>query len=150
MKRCAWSLLLIILAGGGLPGQKAVDRDAVLADPEWRQVYDDCQPDPALLASLRERIRGARVEVYFAFWCGDSRNHVPVFRKIVDLLDAPDLTIEYAEVERKASPEQKFYVADKDVERVPTFIVTRDGSEIGRIIENPKASILEDLLDILL
>ena len=101
-------------------------------------------------ASLRERIAGARVEVYFAFWCGDSRNHVPVFKKIVDLLDLPELAVEYFAVERKASPEQMYYVAGKGVERVPTFIVYRDGSEIGRIIENPKASILEDLLNILL
>jgi hypothetical protein len=111
MKRCAWALLLIVFAGGGLLGQKAVDSDAVLADPGWQRVYDGCQPDPALLASLRERIRGARVEVYFAFWCGDSRNHVPVFKKIVDLLNVPDLAVEYAEVERKASPEQSYYVA---------------------------------------
>ena len=150
MKRCAWILLLLIIAGSGLSGQQAVDGDALLADPEWRSGYDGCQPDPALLASLRERIRGSRLEVYFAFWCGDSRNHVPVFRKIVDLLDVPDLTVEYFAVERKASPEQKYFAADKEVERVPTFIVYRDGREIGRIIENPKVSILEDLLNIVL
>ena len=150
MKRCAWILLVLILAGGRLPGQTSVGRDAVLAEPEWRQIYDDCQPDPALLASLRARIGGARLEVYFAFWCGDSRHHVPVFRKIVDLLDVPDLTVDYFAVERKASPEQKYYAAGKEVERVPTFIVYRDGREIGRIIENPKVSILEDLLNIVL
>lgn len=149
MKRCAWILLVLVLSGG-LFGQQAVDGDALLADPEWRSGYDGCQPDPALLASLRERIRGSRLEVYFAFWCGDSRNHVPVFKKIVDLLDLPELAVEYFAVERKASPEQMYYVAGKGVERVPTFIVYRDGSEIGRIIENPKASILEDLLNILL
>ncbi len=150
MKRCAWILLVLILAGGRLAGQKAVEPGAVLADPEWQKLYDGCQPDPALLASLRERIGGARVEVYFAFWCGDSRNHVPVFKKIVDLLEVPDLTVEYLAVERKASPGQKYYAADKEVERVPTFIVYRDGREIGRIVENPQVSILEDLLNILL
>lgn len=150
MKRGAWILMVLILLGGILPGQKAVERGIVLADPEWQRVYDDCQPDPALLASLRERIRGARAEVYFAFWCGDSRNHVPVFRKIVDLLDVPDLTVEYFAVERKASPEQKYYASGKEVERVPTFILYRDGKEIGRIIENPQVSILEDLLNIVL
>lgn len=148
MKRCAWVLLALVLTTAGLRGQKAVDRDAVLADPEWKEVYDGCQPDTALLAGLRERVHGARVEVYFAFWCGDSRNHVPVFRKIVDLLDVPDLAVEYVAVERKASPEQKYYAAEKGVERVPTFIVYRDGREIGRIVENPRVSILEDLLNI--
>lgn len=150
MKRLAMTAVVLTLAAGWLWGQQAVDKDGILADPEWKKIYDEYQPDMALIAGLRERVRELNAEVYFAFWCGDSRNHVPVFLKIIDVLDVPGLTVDFYEVERKASPEQKYYAAEKEVERVPTFIVYRDGREIGRIVENPKVSILEDLLNILL
>jgi len=39
-------------------------------------------------------------------------------------------------------------VEELKVERVPTFIFYRAGTEIGRIVENPTRGILEDFLAI--
>ncbi|MBI9035345.1 MAG: hypothetical protein JEZ03_12835, partial [Bacteroidales bacterium] len=36
-----------------------------------------------------------------------------------------------------------------DVQRVPTFILTKENIEVGRIIETPELSLEEDLLQIL-
>jgi hypothetical protein len=51
-------------------------------------------------------------------------------------------------VKRKPSKKVKYFVEELKVERVPTFIFYRDGKEIGRIIENPKTSLIEDFLEI--
>ena len=50
---------------------------------------------------------------------------------------------------KKPNKDVKYYVEDMKVERVPTFVFFRDGKEIGRTIENPKKSLLDDFLEIL-
>jgi len=126
--------------------QKPVDRADILQDPEWKKIYEDHVPDAALIAGLRSQAAGLRADVYFAFWCSDSLNHVPVFLKALDVAAVPGFTAVFYEVERKATAEQKYYVEEMKVEKVPTFIFYADGAEIGRIVENPANSLLEDIL----
>ncbi len=131
-------------------GQQAIDRSEILRDPEWKKVYDGYIPDAELIMTLKNMAPEMRIDVYLGLWCSDSRDHVPVFLKIIDGMDAPGLAIDLYLVERKTAPGQKYYVEEKSVERVPTFIFYRDGEEMGRIIENPRLSILEDMLAIML
>jgi predicted DsbA family dithiol-disulfide isomerase len=56
--------------------------------------------------------------------------------------------IRYFAVPRKATKDVKYYVEEMNVEKVPTFIFSRDGKEIGRIKENPKTGMIEDMLNI--
>jgi len=140
---------LLFLAALLYSSPAAVPAADVLKDPEWQQNYDAFDPNPALLAALREKIGvDLQVDVYFGFWCGDSKAHVPPFLKIVDTLHAEGLTVNYFELPRKEKPEQRFFVEELKVERVPTFIFYRAGTEIGRIVENPTRGILEDFLAI--
>lgn len=150
MKRCLSFALMLGLAAMAW-GQRRVDREEILRDPEWRNVHEAYAPDPDLVASLKSLAPEMRIDVYLGLWCGDSREHVPVFLKIMDALASPGLQVTYYAVERKASPEQKYYAEEMGVERVPTFIVFGpDGKERGRIVETPKISILEDLINLLL
>jgi thiol-disulfide isomerase/thioredoxin len=150
MKRLIMCGLALWLACLCARGQEAVDRGDILRDLEWKSIYDAYIPDAGLIATLKNKAPEMRIDVYLGSWCSDSRDHVPVFLKILDVLDAPGLTVCLYEVGRKAAPEQKYYVEEKSVERVPTFIFYKDGAEKGRIIETPKLSILEDMLAILL
>ncbi len=129
-------------------GQRAVAKADILKDVEWKKVYDLVVPDAALIENLRTRAAGLKADVYFAYWCSDSLNHVPVFLKILDALNVPEFTVCFYEVERKSTPGQKHYVADLEIERIPTFIFYANGVELGRIIENPKNSILQDMMAI--
>lgn len=131
-------------------GQQAIDRSEILQDPEWKKVYDDYIPDAELIATLKNKAPEMTIDVYLGLWCSDSMDHVPVFLKIADALDSAGLQVRLYGVERKADPEQKYYVEERQVERVPTFIICSGGEEKGRIVETPKLSILEDLLAILL
>lgn len=146
MKGSAMFLIAVLLAGGAAWAQKPVDKAGILQDPEWKKIYDDYVPSGEAIARLREKAAGLKADVYFAFWCSDSLNHVPVFLKIMDAVAAPGFNVNFYELERKADPEQKYFLEEMLVEKVPTFIFYAAGVEIGRIVENPANSILEDML----
>jgi hypothetical protein len=138
----------ILLAAGPLAAQQAVSPNVLLGDSEWRRVYDGYEPDTALLEALKEKIGGTRLVVVLGTWCDDSRENVPPFLKLMNLLGPAAPDVAYLGVERKGDPQQKFYVPELAVERIPTFIVYRGDREIGRIVEKPRESILGDLLQI--
>ncbi|MDD8012769.1 MAG: thioredoxin family protein [Acidobacteriota bacterium] len=144
---CAMAVLFVSFSAWG---QKAVEKADILKDPEWKKIYDDYVPDAGLIATLKSNVKGLKSDVYFAFWCDDSKNHLPVFLKIMDAIAVPEFKVNFYEVERKAAPDQKFYVEDMLVEKVPTFIFYADDCEIGRIVENPMESILQDMMAIIL
>jgi len=128
-----------------------LSKEKILAsNQQWQEKYDAYEPAAELLEALKTGFgAGMKVDVYLGLWCPDSRNHVPPFIKILDRLGV-SVPVRYVGVPRKASRDVKFYVEEMNVEKVPTFIFYREGKEIGRIIENPKATLLEDIVDIVL
>jgi hypothetical protein len=131
------------------PSAEEVTKEKMLAASQWQEKYQNCVPSPDLLAAVRTKLDKVTFVVYLGLWCSDSRNNVPQFLKILDALETP-IPARYLSVPRKPNSDVKFYDEDLKVERVPTFIVYRNGTEIGRIIENPKTGMLEDLADIVL
>jgi hypothetical protein len=146
MKHSVILAMLVLFVCGSAWGQKAVNRADILLNPEWKKIYDDYKPDTQLIENLKNRAPELKADVYFAYWCDDSKNHVPVFLKILDALQVPEFKVNFYEVEKKATADQKFYVEDMMVEKVPTFIFYANDFELGRIVENPKNSILQDMM----
>jgi thiol-disulfide isomerase/thioredoxin len=132
--------------------QKAVNKADILLVPEWKKIYDDYKPDTELIENLKNKATELKADVYFATWCDDSKNHVPVFLKIVDAVNVPGFKVNFFELEKKATPDQKYYLPELEIEKVPTFIFTNtvNGFELGRIVENPKNSLLQDIMIIVL
>jgi thiol-disulfide isomerase/thioredoxin len=140
-----WTIILVCVSGS-VWGQKAVNKADILLNPEWKKIYDAYRPDAELIENLRNRAPQLKADVYFGYWCDDSKRHVPVFLKILDTLNVPEFKVNFYEVEKKATADQKYYVEDMEVEKVPTFIFYADDFEMGRIVENPKNSILQDMM----
>ncbi len=140
--------ILLMLPFGGPEG---ITRDKILGNgQEWQENYDAFKAEPELLDLLKSKMdEHLRIDVYLGLWCSDSRNTVPPFIKIIDNLNS-STAVRYYAVERKPSQDIKYFVEGLQVERVPTFIVYRDDKEIGRIIENPKATLLDDLIQIIM
>jgi thiol-disulfide isomerase/thioredoxin len=120
--------------------------------PEWRSGYDAYSPDPATIEKLREAAQalqpGLEVTVIYGSWCGDSRDQVPRFLRVQKLVGGRLLPSTFLAISRdKKTPAEA--VEGRDIVKVPTFIVTFKGLEMGRIIETPKISIEADLLEIL-
>jgi len=161
-----FSLLLLALAVAGSWNAKALfasegaeeyllgptDPRTILAiSPEWQAIYDSYAPDPVAFARLSEMAQagsGFKVEVLLGSWCGDSRRQVPKFLKIEDLLGDHPLPATYVGVHKQRELRGDS-VKGKDIQGIPSFIVYRDGKEIGRITEIPKDSMEGDLASIL-
>jgi len=142
------ALLISFVAVSG-PISDEITKEKILATgPEWQERYDKYQPEADMVDALKTKL-GAdmRIDVYLGLWCPDSRNNVPPFIKIIDRLGT-GVPVRYYNEPRKASKEVKYFVEELKVERVPTFIFYKEGKEIGRIIENPKLGMIEDIMEI--
>jgi len=114
------------------------------------EIYEAAQLDTTVMDQIASQLDNSlRIDVYLAYWCKDSKNHLPPFIKIVEELREERCEVHYFVVERKASREVKYFIDDLKVERIPAFIFYRDGEEIGRIIENPETSLAGDFLEII-
>lgn len=141
-------VIFIFLAAVSFAAER-VNKAQILKTEGWNQPYMTYEPDSSMIDTLKSKVGdNLKVDVYLAFWCGDSKRNVPLFLKIVDLIGSKNLRVNYYTVERKPNKETKYFVEKLKVERVPTFIFYRDGKEIGRIIENPENNMLEDFLGI--
>jgi hypothetical protein len=116
----------------------------------WKDNYLNYRVDESLLDTLKSRIdENLTIDVYLGTWCIDSQNNVPPFIRIIEMLNIKDLPVRYFNMDRKPSRDIKFFVEEFKVERVPTFIFYRQGEEIGRIVENPEKSLMEDIIELL-
>jgi thiol-disulfide isomerase/thioredoxin len=127
-------------------------RELVEADPEWAVAEAESQPDPEASKALASVPPGAEVTIFLGTWCSDSRREVPRFWKAVDIaagagMDVP-FAVHYIGVDRQKK-EPVAPVTNNDIRYVPTFIVHREGREVGRIVEESPHGIEKDLLALL-
>ena len=91
---------------------------------------------------------GGEILVVLGTWCGDSRREVVRFEQaIATRTEWPFAVRRIAVDRRKEAPELP---GDLGIRYVPTFIVRRDGREIGRVVESAPMGIevaLRELLD---
>jgi hypothetical protein len=142
------AFLFALFSAGGQTAEEITKEKILSAGQDWQQKYDQYQPAPDMLEAVKSKLgAGLRVDVFLGLWCSDSLNNVPSFIKIVDSLGT-GVTVRYVALPKKADKSIEYFVEALKVERVPTFIFCRSGKEIGRIVENPKAGMLEDFMDI--
>lgn len=134
----------------GLCNRQALEQDSFQT---WFQPeYEAYQPDEALVQKAKENLDGISIDVFMATWCGDSRKEVPRFYKILDEIGVAESSIRLINVYREASRYKQSPTHEEQgklLHRVPTFIVYREGVEIGRIVEYPVSSLEMDLAQIL-
>ena len=108
-------------------------------DPRWKDAIQDLKRVP----------RGATVKVFLGVWCDDSKREIPQFMRILELLDdQTPFTVEFFAVdEQKRQPVRD--IEANTISSVPTFIVIRNGHEVGRIVEQPARTLERDLLRLL-
>jgi len=143
-----YTLLFLLLSVVLISAEKSGNEE-IFKHPLWKQGFNEYTFNASIVEILRAKIgKVDSIDVYFAFWCGDSVNNIPSFMRIIHEIGEKNLKINFYKVERKKSGE-KYYYKKLKVKRVPTFILFKEGKEIGRIIENPKKTLEEDILEIL-
>jgi thiol-disulfide isomerase/thioredoxin len=119
------------------------------AVPDWVQAEVESAPDAAAVKALATVPPGAEVTIYLGSWCGDSRREVSrLWRALDEAGGSIPCTISYIGVDHEKK-EPAALVAGSDLHYVPTFIVKRDGREVGRIVESSPHGVEQDLLALL-
>jgi len=131
-----------------------VSRDEVeAAVPSWVAAEVEAAPDAEAVQALADVAPGARVTVYLGTWCADSRRELARLWRGFDeagLLDPAELPFELAYVGvGRDKDEPADLLAGVGLRYVPTFVVERDGREVGRMVEVSPHGIEHDLLALL-
>lgn len=127
-----------------------VTRDEVeAAVPDWVQAEIEAEVDTEAALTLARVDPGAEVTVYLGTWCSDSRRELShLWRALDEAAGMVDFRLDYIAVDRdKEEPAE--LVEGAGLRYVPTFIVRRDGEEVGRIVEEAPHGIVADLTSLL-
>ncbi len=112
----------------------------------YEEEYSTYDIDSTILDSID--LRGINIKFLFGSWCSDSRREVPRFIKILKYKNYNFDSLEMIGLDReKQAP--IYQENTLNIEFVPTFVIFKNNSEIGRIIESPDNSLEKDLSIIL-
>jgi predicted peptidase len=128
--------------------------------PGWDAEYFDYSPDAGLMPRLEELMSGVEITCVIGTWCSDTEREIPRLWKILEGVGYPIDDVEMLAVGSSKFTRDMPIPADVfewsqnvkawyDVEAVATIIITRDGKELGRIVESPEESLEKDLIEIL-
>ena len=110
--------------------------------------YSNYIADENIVKQLKKKLHSVKILIVMGTWCGDSKEQVPAFYKILDDLKFSGSEVEIISVDRKKLAGD-VDVSGLNIERVPTFIFYRDGRELGRIVEKPSSTLEKNMLLIL-
>lgn len=142
-------IMMTMLCTSAVASQKRdllgeVSSEALLAEfPAFMSEYSTYEPSEEELNAVAA-LEGNQLVILFGTWCHDSEREVPRLLKTLDVrgLDAPDFTL-IAVDRTKRDPEG---MAKKhSLKYTPTFVLLRDGDEIGRVVERADAGLTQDL-----
>ena len=87
------------------------------------------------------------VIITFGTWCHDSKREVPRMLKILDSAGMKSEQISLIGVDiNKTEPNGREQLYN--LKNTPTFILLRNGTEVGRIVERPQISLESDLINL--
>ncbi|WP_432709889.1 thioredoxin family protein [Pedobacter sp.] len=110
--------------------------------------YAAYEPQKEGLDHLAPLINGIAIIAVIGTWCADSKLYVPQFNKVLDALGFPENQLTLIEVDENKMAINAS-ISHLNIKSVPTFIIYKQGEELGRIIESPQLSLEEDLLSII-
>ncbi|REL25962.1 hypothetical protein DXX93_04885 [Thalassotalea euphylliae] len=111
--------------------------------PYFAKGYDAFQLSQAQVAQVKSLSSDISLDVYFGAWCHDSQREVPRLLKAMSANANVAVALIALDI-RKQEPQGR--AASHGVKYTPTIIVKRNGKELGRIIERPKADLISDIV----
>lgn len=115
---------------------------------DWYQSGSAYKPNEEAIAYLSQHLSDYDVTTVMGTWCDDSHMWVPKLNRVLTAANYPMMRHAMYALDRdkkgKNGEEQQYKVT-----MVPTIILSRDGKEVGRIVEAPKKSIEADLVGLI-
>jgi thiol-disulfide isomerase/thioredoxin len=107
------------------------------------------EPNEIIIKKLNSVQDSILIDVFMGTWCHDSKREIPALFKIMETLDNPLISASYTALEYKRRGPKEI-IEENNITRTPTFIIYKNGKEVGRIIEEAKESIESDLYNIII
>lgn len=116
---------------------------------EWyTPIYEETYVNEERVAYFRTLLENIKIIGFVGSWCNDTKIELPNLLKILDQIDFDMERIKLIGVnENYQAPDNSNKIWK--IERVPTFILIKDNKELGRFVEFPQVSLLEDMIKIL-
>jgi thiol-disulfide isomerase/thioredoxin len=112
---------------------------------KWRESYEKTKAHADAKTHLGGGEAGAELTVIFGTWCDDCMREVPqLWRDLEALGDASTLKLYYVGVDDAFGSGEADLSAYRP-DAIPTFVVSRNGKEVGRVIERPETTLSNDL-----
>ena len=117
-----------------------ITKDLIAKDTSFKWYQQNLAgytPNADAVKALKEKGSKIQIIAFGGTWCGDTRNILPKFFSILDASALPSEKLTLIGVDR--SKKTISNLADAlGVVNVPTFIVLKDGKEVGRVVEYGK------------
>ena len=105
-------------------------------------------PNSAALSLLKSAQRPVEIVVFFGTWCSYCKHWLPRFIRTIQDADNANFHVTFYGMDEDFSqPEAE--INKYGIRKTPTIVVSSDGSELGRITEEPSKSMEQDLALIL-
>lgn len=116
--------------------------------PWYKYEYGNYKVDSAILMPLKSEKDSLQFMVFGGTWCSDTQRELPRFIKICDFLGVKEdqMLLLMLDQQKKSA---YFNVKVMQITSVPTFIILRNGKEIGRVVETPQESLEKHLRQII-
>ena len=119
--------------------------DVRKAHAKWRETYEQTKAHEKAKEHLRGAKEGIELTVIFGTWCDDCMREVPqLWRDLEALGEGANIKLFYVGVD------DAFGSGDADLsayrpDAIPSFVVSMNGRELGRVVERPATTLSNDL-----
>ena len=116
----------------GLVRRSDIENDTAF---KWfQQNYKLGRPDASAVDAFKKHVNDFQMVVFIGTWCDDTQNLLPQFFQLTDAAGYTEDNITLIGVDRPKTTLSDLHRAFHILE-VPTFIVMKDGKEVGRVVE---------------
>ena len=120
----------------GLLKRSDIEEDTTFS---WfKKNYKLGSPDAATVNAFKTNASKFKMVIFGGTWCEDTQNILPQFFRITDAAGYADSNITLIGVDRKKTTLDNLNSAFHII-NVPTFIIMKDGKEVGRVVEYGKS-----------
>lgn len=132
-----------------------INRQGLMADHyrTWFEPnYQAYKVDSTILMPYRQQLRGMEILLFMGTWCEDSQAQVPQFFRILDWAGFDEKRLKVVSLDNHPDRYKKSPQGEQEgwfIESVPTFILLKNGQEVGRIVEYPVNSLEKDVASML-
>jgi thiol-disulfide isomerase/thioredoxin len=127
-----------------------INRGMIFQDTAFHEFAENnwYTPQPADINALKSAADSVHFIVIFGTWCHDSQNLIPQFYKWIDAADFPERKITLIAVDKQKKAQGSLAQAF-GIKSTPTFIVMRNGQELGRVVEYGKGNMVAELAELI-